>query len=285
MTTKVSVIIPCYNYGKYITEAVDSVLNSNYENLEIIIIDDGSDDSETVAILDNFSRPKTKIIRQTNQGVIAARNNGIKEAQGEYILPLDADDYINPAFIEKAVEILDNNHDIGIVYSNYTYVDDIFSEATLPDWDSKSILYGNLCTNTSFFRKKDWEKVGGYKSQMSAGYEDWEFWISLAEIGVKGYKIKESLFYYRLHGNSRNTIAVKNDFENFKQIMKLHSDFYIDNIQYIIFPILLKIMKEIPLNIKARCLSILLKNIFFSKRTFIHIASVVKCMWKKVFHE
>jgi glycosyltransferase involved in cell wall biosynthesis len=100
---KISVIIPCFNQGPYLDEAVDSVLAQTFQDFEILVVDDGSTDAETIKILRDFARPKTRIIRTENQGLSAARNNGIREAMGEYILPLDADDKIGPGYLEDAV--------------------------------------------------------------------------------------------------------------------------------------------------------------------------------------
>ncbi len=96
---KVSVIIPCYNQGAYVKESVDSVLAQTFQDFEILIVDDGSTDAETVGILKDNAWPKTRVIRTENQGLAAARNNGIQEARGVYILPLDADDRIGPDYL------------------------------------------------------------------------------------------------------------------------------------------------------------------------------------------
>jgi len=92
----VSVIIPCYNQGQYLTESIGSVLASDHQKIEIIVVDDGSTDPETCRILGGLDYPKTRLIRRENGGLAAARNSGIAAAQGRYILPLDADDRIGP---------------------------------------------------------------------------------------------------------------------------------------------------------------------------------------------
>lgn len=271
---KVSIIIPCYNYGIWLKEAIDSVLKSNYQDLEIIVVDDGSNDSTTMQIIKELEHSKVeaiKVLRQENQGVSVARNNGIKASMGEYILMLDADDYIHPDYIQKAVDILDNNSNIGIVYSDFKQIGEKDKIIRCEDWDSIKILYYGILLNTSFFRKKDWEKVGGYKAVMKDVFEDWEFWISLAEIGVRGYRIPEVLAYYRIHGPSRHSIGIKNQLTCIKQIIRLHKDYYIDNLEYVIYPLLIRLMKCIPLDIKYKYTKQILKNIFFSKRTFIHL--------------
>ena len=114
----VSVVITCYNQGQYLEECINSVTNSDYPNIEIILVDDGSEDTFTQKTLDKLDSGKIRIIRQNNQGVCAARNNGIAAASGKYILPLDADDKIAETYISKAVEILAQNPQIGIVLCN-----------------------------------------------------------------------------------------------------------------------------------------------------------------------
>ena len=108
----VSIIIPCYNHGKYIDEAVDSVLKQTFQTFEIIIINDGSNDEFTNKKLENYSRPNTQVITTANQGLSLARNTGIKMAQGKYILPLDADDKIHPEYLSKAINIIDSSENI-----------------------------------------------------------------------------------------------------------------------------------------------------------------------------
>ena len=113
---KVSVIIPCFNQGLYLDEAVESVLAQTFQDFEILVVDDGSTDEATIKMLKDYARPKTRVIHTDNQGLSMARNNGILEARGDYILPLDADDKIGPGYLEEAVRILDQHRDIGIVY-------------------------------------------------------------------------------------------------------------------------------------------------------------------------
>ena len=116
---KVSIIIPCYNYGQYIDEAVDSVLAQTFQDFEIIIVNDGSTDEFTNKKLENYNKPKTTVYFTKNQGVSAARNYAIEKSSGEYILPLDADDKIHSDYIKEAVDVLEANNEIGIVYCEF----------------------------------------------------------------------------------------------------------------------------------------------------------------------
>ncbi len=232
---KVSVIIPCYNHGRYICESVESVLASTFEDYEIIIVNDGSTDIETNNILANFQAPKTRVLTILNQGPAVARNVGIQEASGDYILPLDADDKIAPTYLEKAVAILEAHSDIGIVYC----LAELFGVETglwliepfsLPYFVNKN---GIFCT--ALFRKKDWEFVGGYKSEMDEGLEDYEFWISLIEKGRGVYQIPEVLFYYRKHLRSRTSNQENPERMNRlrRKLFEFHTQFFRDNYKHL----------------------------------------------------
>ena len=117
----VSVIMPCYNLGQYLDEAVDSVLSQTYQDFEIIIINDGSTDDLTNELLKGYNRPKTSVYHTENQGLPATRNYGIEKATGKYICCLDADDKYHPEFLEKTVRVLDEDEgeDCGIVTTNF----------------------------------------------------------------------------------------------------------------------------------------------------------------------
>lgn len=202
---KVSVIMPCFNDGMYIEEAIDSVLAQTYKNIEIIIIDDGSDDQRTIEILDRINNPAIRILHSKRLRPAGARNYGITEATGKYILPVDSDDRIEPTYVEKAVEILEKNKQMGVVYC---YAD-LFGEKSgrweLPDYSFDTMLLDNVVFVTALFYKEDWEKVGGFNTKMKAGMEDYDFWLSLLEMGRDIYQIPEILFHYRIKPVSRTT--------------------------------------------------------------------------------
>src|SRR5262245_33102094 len=112
-----SIVIPCYNQGNYLKEALDSVemYDGNYL-YEIIIINDGSTEVDTIRILGELREKGYTILNQNNQGLSMARNNGIAFAKGKFFLPLDADNKIRPAYIEKGIAILEKNSNVGVVY-------------------------------------------------------------------------------------------------------------------------------------------------------------------------
>jgi len=201
---KVSVVIPCYNMGKYLDEAVDSVLAQTFTDFEIIIVDDGSTDTSTCELLADYSKPKTKVIHTANRGVAAARNSGIEEAVGEYVLPLDADDRIGEFYLEKAVAVLDQQADIGIVYCCCKLFGAVEREWSLPPFSLPHQLLDNLIFSAAVFRKKAWSRVRGYDSSLRQGWEDWDFWLRLLAEGTQVFRLPEMLFYYRIRPDSRD---------------------------------------------------------------------------------
>ena len=277
---KVSVIIPCYNQGEFVTEALDSVLASDYGNIEIIIVNDGSDDGITENVLETINHPLVKIIHQQNQGLPAARNNGINASSGKYILPLDADDKIHPSYISKAVEILDNDENTGIVYCNYRIFGDVNIEVNVPVYNPLTLLLKNIYVVCSMFRKDDFLNVNGYKDEMREGYEDWEFWVSMYENGVKFKKINETLFYYRSLNKESMVKKFQRDrylhLETHKKIMKLHPELYIDNLERIIFDLLLNYLYAIPMETKINCTIRFLTKSFKPANVFRTLKKIVK---------
>jgi glycosyltransferase involved in cell wall biosynthesis len=201
---KVSVVIPCFNHGLYLDEAVDSVLRQTCTDFEIVVVDDGSSDPYTVSLLASYDRPKTRVIRTENRGLSRARNTGIGSALGRYILPLDADDRIADSYLEKALAILEARPEVGVVYCD----EEMFGErqglwSVLP-YDPAALLFDNLICATAMYRRSDWEKVGGYSPRFIYGWEDWDFWLSMASLGKEVVKIPEPLFYYRIRTASMN---------------------------------------------------------------------------------
>jgi len=198
----VSVVIPCYNYGRYLSEAVESVFRSTYPNIEVIIVNDGSTDFETLEVLNQMEKRSITVIHQPNRGLPAARNAGFDASRGKYVLPLDADDLIAESFLEIGVWLLERNPQISFIYS---YVQLFGTENYIwytPRYNFYELLQHNIIPATALVRKSSWAEVGGYDEEMTGGYEDWEFWIRLGRHGHTGFRVKDTLFFYRRHGPS-----------------------------------------------------------------------------------
>ncbi len=227
---RVSVIIPCYNHGEFLNETVDSVLAQSFTDFEIIIVDDGSTDPVTVRLLRGYQRPKTTVLHTANAGVSAARNTGIGRARGTYILPLDADDRVAPSYMEKAIAILDASPDVGIVYCDEEMFGEKQGAWDLPEYDPVAELFDNLIHPAAFYRKSDWQRVGGYSTAFVYGWEDWDFWVSMSQLNKKVSKIQEILYYYRVRGTSRDhSMRLRHKFVMMMLIILRHKWLYLRN--------------------------------------------------------
>jgi len=193
----VSVIIPCYNHGKLIHEAIGSILNQTYQNFEIIVVDDGSDEHRTVRILDKLDFPKTTVYRKTNGGPASARNFGIQKSRGQYILTLDADDQFHPTFLDKSVQILNAGPEIGMVTSNkIIFYKNKYIKEEKKGGNISQFIIKNEANASLLFRYQCWEDTNGYDENIP-GFEDWEFAIGVTNAGWIIYSIPEYLFFYK----------------------------------------------------------------------------------------
>lgn len=227
----VSVVIPCFNQGQFVDEAVCSVLAQSFQDFEIIVVNDGSTDPRTIELLGSYSRSKTRVITTDNQGLAAARNNGIAEAKGKYILPLDADDRIEQDYMAKAVALLEEHPEVGIAYCKARLFGVVETEWVMPEYSLEKMLVDNVIFCSAFFRKEDWLEVGGYDPGMVYGWEDYEFWLSLLERGRSVIRIPETLFCYRVASDSMVRSKEKwQKVEMFKRIYRRHQKLFSDNI-------------------------------------------------------
>jgi glycosyltransferase involved in cell wall biosynthesis len=211
---KTSIIIPCYNGGRYLCEAVESAQKQTYQHKEIIIVNDGSTDIVTLNIFQDLKQSGVIcVMHQKNRGLAATRNTGIACATGEYICCLDDDDIIGETYIEECVKILEKNSDIGFVYSNVQLFGDYKKVWKTGPFDPYRLAYQNTIPVSAVFRKVCWDMAGGFNANMKYGYEDWDFWIGVVEGGWTGAWIQKILFYHRKHGKTMtNRAAMKHAF-------------------------------------------------------------------------
>ena len=230
----VSVIIPCYKQAHFLKESVQSILDQTFQDWEIIIVNDGSpDNTHDVAqeIIDLNPQYSIKLIDQENTGLAGARNSGINNASGKYIIPLDSDDQFADSYLEKAVRILERNPDIGIVYSLAEFFGNKVGSWSLKEFQFPEFLVENTIFCSAFFRKADWSKVGGYSLDMKYGWEDYDFWLSLIKISRKVFRIPEVLFFYRQHTISMvESMSHEAYIHSYNTIYKHHPSLYNDNI-------------------------------------------------------
>jgi len=209
---KVSVVIPCFNLGRYLEEAVDSVFAQTDQDFEIVIVNDGSTDEPTNTLLAGYSRPRTRVLSTENRGLAAARNLAIAHARGRYICALDADDRLHPAFLEKTTALLDADPSLAFVS---TWLETFGDEQWV--WrqdrcDFPALLAECVVLTAALARREAIDAIGGYDENMAAsGDEDWDLWISLVEKGFRGAIIPEVLFYYRRRAGSMSTFSMRGE--------------------------------------------------------------------------
>lgn len=201
----VSVVIPCFNYGAFVAEAVDSVLAQTLHDLEIIVVEGGSTDGITPSVLRALHRPRTTVLfRDERHRAGDNRNFGIRHAKGRYICCLDADDKLRPTYLEKAVFLLEQSgYDVvSTSVRRFGAVEETYGVLPAPDL-SALLQLGNHVTTCAVFRRVLWEEAGGYQDSAPGEvqlHEDWRFWIRLASLGARFRNVcGEHLFLYRAH--------------------------------------------------------------------------------------
>ncbi len=201
---KVSIVIPCFNHGAMLREALASLEEVRNENLlEVIIVDDGSSDAETIRILKEVAEAGYNVVSQPNGGLGAARNAGIRRAKGEFILPLDSDNRLRRVYLEQGVSLLKQNPSLGVIYADAEYFGEKTGRWQVQEFDLLSLIRMNFIDACALYRKALWEGVGGYDEQMPwMGLEDWDFWLRVACHGGSFFHLPAVGFDYRVRSDS-----------------------------------------------------------------------------------
>lgn len=211
----VSIIVPCFNQGKYLSEALDSVLYQTHTNWECIIVNDGStDDTEHIALNYLLKDDRFGYLFQQNAGPSSARNAAITLAKGKYILPLDADDYIGKTYLDLALNAFQANPNFKVVYCLANKFGHENGPWKLETYTFKNLLKVNCIFCSAVFKKIDWEICEGYDEELIHVWEDWDFWLKILDNDSEVYQIPEVLFFYRIKPGSRNSTITESLFEN-----------------------------------------------------------------------
>lgn len=195
-----SFVIPCYNHGRFVAEAVRSCLEQVDAAAEVIVVDDGSDDGSTPAACDALTGPGVRVVHQPNAGLPAARNAGAKLATGRFLVFLDADDWIERTFTATLGTLLDDNPEASHAYCQERLTD-LGSDVVwrVPAWDPILLMVTNLHPVTCLIRRDRFEAAGGFDESMTDGYEDWDLWLRFASRGWHGVRCRQPLFNWRRH--------------------------------------------------------------------------------------
>lgn len=255
----VSVVIPVYNMEMYLEATLESILASSYSNYEIILVDDGSHDNSW-KICTQYSTNFSNIFcfKQTNKGASAARNYAIRQAKGEYILPVDADDLITPDYIQLAVRTIEANPKVKVVYSQGWLIGDKKGIWKRPPFSLHLLARKNMIDICALYRKSDWEYVGGYNEDIKSR-EDWIFWVSILKDGGEVVQLKDAGIFYRIRKNSKRITDRKEKKRVIDYLNEHYPDFFRRELKG-------------PLR-KNRTISILINtivNIFNSQKIVIH---------------
>jgi glycosyltransferase involved in cell wall biosynthesis len=223
--TEVAVVIPCWNSGDTLEGAVSSALAQVHRPVEVIVVDDGSDDAATRAALARLSAG-VRVVRQENRGLPAARNAGIRASTAAYFVPLDADDEIEPTMIERCLAELERRPRLGFAYPDIRFFGDRSGVQRQLPYNFHDELFRNQISVCALVRREAWSSVGGYRESMVDGAEDWEFWIALGEKGWHGRRIAEPLFHYRVRSGSMSERTRARLDAIFAEIRAFHPELY-----------------------------------------------------------
>jgi glycosyltransferase involved in cell wall biosynthesis len=204
----VSVVMPCYNHGEFVVEAVESVTNLRRQDFELIVVDDGSPDERTLIEIDKLRTNGITVIRQENKGPAGARNAGIRASQGQYLFPLDGDDRLRSDWIDHAIGILDSDPGVGVVYGDARCFGTRTDLWQVGPFDAARLLYSNFIHVSALYRRAVWEQNNGYdEARLIQGLEDWDFWLGALGQGWRFAYLREVFFDYRQAEQSLTTRA------------------------------------------------------------------------------
>lgn len=222
----VSVVIPVYNMEGYLEETVHSVLASDYPNIEVVIMDDGSTDaSYTIALNLQQKDTRIKTYHQENKGVSAARNHAISVASGEFILPVDSDNLISSSFISNSIKVLLQDPEIKVVAPRADFFGDKEGEWKLPSFSLSLLAHKNIMDTCALYKKSEWQRIGGYNEEIIAR-EDWAFWIAMLKNGGKVFRLPEISLHYRIRNSSKRISDRALKKHVIDVLNKCHPDFF-----------------------------------------------------------
>lgn len=220
---EVSIIIPFFNSGEFIDEAICSAEKAAEGfKAEIIIVDDGSTEPLSADRLQGIEKDgKYIVLHRPNGGPAAARNTGVKKSTGEFILFLDSDNKLRPEYLKSCLPLLQSDPKVGVVYSNASFFGEAVARKSFTSrpFNSYDLLLDNYIDVCSLIRRRTFEEAGGFDEEREIiGYEDWDLWIRISATPWKFVYLPETLFDYRLRKNSVITVASSE--ENYRKVQQ-----------------------------------------------------------------
>lgn len=221
---RLAVILPCHDDGEYLLDAVASV-ERNAAGAEVIVVDDGSTQPRTLAVLAALREAGHRVVAQPHSGLPAARNRGIAESAAEFFLPLDADNRLLPGFAEEAMARLDADPAAGVVYGDRREFGARSRDVVQPELDLASMLWSNSIDACAVVRRAVWSEAGGYDVAFP-DWEDWEFWLGAAKRGWRFVHLPRATFEYRVRPDSlHHRFLRRNDYPDaLRRLYAKHRD-------------------------------------------------------------
>jgi len=201
ISPELSIVIPTFNDAPLLVEALASVEQCQPRDCEVLVLDDGSSDPESLRVLERLESVGYTVLRQPNAGLSAARNALIRRARGRLILPVDADNRLLPGYIEQARHALAADPGLAIVYGDRKLFGAASETLRVPGFDLARMVDQNFIDACAMFRREVWEDVGGYDEGLR-GFEDWEFWLHASRRGWRFAHLPEAQFEYRVRPGS-----------------------------------------------------------------------------------
>jgi glycosyltransferase involved in cell wall biosynthesis len=228
MADELSIIVPTHDDATWLVEALASAVDCTDGRGEILVLDDGSTDPESLRILDRLRDAGQPVLRQANAGLSAARNALIAAARGRFILPLDSDNRLCRGFVDRAIAALQDDLRLGVVYGDRRLFGGKSERQLVPDFEVRRILHRNSIDACAMFRREVWESVGGYDTDLW-GFEDWEFWIHASKRGWGFRHLPELAFEYRVRpGSMLAQCSTPKGYAAFRQkLWRKHADLLI----------------------------------------------------------
>lgn len=221
----VTVVITCFNYGRFLDEAVGSALGQDGGAPRAIVVDDGSTEPATLEALDQLPLG-VELVRQRRAGVCAARNTGLARAETPYVLVLDADDRLRPSalgVLRKPLE--EDSGGIGFAYGRMRFFGDWEGELRFPPYDPYALLYRHTIGLSALMRREVVTATGGFDPAFEH-FEDWELWLNALEHGWRGLQVDAVTVDYRRHPGSKHGADRKQYRQMFRELKQKHASLY-----------------------------------------------------------